>query len=367
MPARTLGLLLGLSFLIPGSAWAQSGGTFGSPLTAPNNYSIGCEVILFGNGNGDPQPFLSNQPDCTWRQAAVVGTPPGDQRGSYVPGTGRIVQMEVKSGPNPAPLRVTVMSQINDFPSTGPAGICCFFEKETQLFPISPNTITTVPLDIPVQREVYVNKLVTDAVGVSAASGTGALPLARTGSQNQVSGYTFGSPAVGWFYPRLGPQDGRNTGGRPEQGMPGTELLVRWTWVPAGTPAGAGAALPTQPIPQNTTIDTRPLGLVLRGGFANIRSNNALIEVACRGNAICEGELAIINLGGLAQKKKAVTYYSKKKKYKIAAGKDAIVKAALTRKARRLLKNKKQLKVALRITPKGGTATTTKLTLRKKK
>lgn len=365
MRLRLTLLALVVAAAVPASAGAATV-VFGSPLAVtPQQNLANCafryQVV---DSSGFYQAQFDPSGSCTWRQAGLPGGgPPGDARTSYVPGTGTITKMEVKSGPTPAPLRVTVLSQLST--PGGGQGICCFYETETQLFTMTPNAITTVPLNIPVVDDVFGQNRVTYAVGVSAASGAGDLPVAQVGNTNVLATPTFGNPAVGWFYPRLGPQDGTNTGGRHEDGMPGIELLVRWTWVGAAATNSPASTAPLTPaVPGQTTVPRSTVNLDQAN--AKVKSNNALVNLICNGDAICVGQLALSNPGAtVAATSKKTTFYSKKVKYSIPAGKKQIIKVKLNSKARRLLKKKKKLKVGLQVTPTGGKTTLSELTLKK--
>jgi Ca2+-binding RTX toxin-like protein len=128
-------------------------------------------------------------------------------------------------------------------PGTGTA--CCFFVTETPPMQPQPNTVTTFQTNLPVERSTdVVRQIVTaDFIGLSAASGTGTLPIATTGRNNLFDFTQPGSVNAGAFYPRLGAIPNDSGGGRHEAGIPGFEVLMQWTFTPAGAaPGGAGGA-----------------------------------------------------------------------------------------------------------------------------
>lgn len=141
--------------------------------------------------------------------------------------------------------------------------------------------------------------------------------------------------------------------------------------VPSAPQAGSAAGSEAPPIvpgaPQSAMPGARTATrsvVTLGGRAARVTDNVALIDLLCQGNFACEGELALANPSAAAAATKT-TFYSKKTKYKVAAGKKAKLKVKLNSKARRLLEKKKKLKVAVQFTPTGGKTTTAKLTLKR--
>jgi len=310
-------------------------------------------------------------PDCTWRQAGVWGLET-DPRVSSVPGDGRIIRAEVLSGPNPAPLRIAVLRQIG---TGGFAGQCCFFVSETAAVPLIPNAITTIPLDIPVERNTLKGFLAADLMGISAAVGTGTLPLRQVGPAN-IFNEPIGNSRAGAFYPRIGSIPNDSGGGRREEGVPGLEVLVRWTWCgrgdascdPTVRPAPAPAVTPTAP-PAGPAAIIAP---TLARQLAQVRENQAFVKLLCGSDAACQGRLELVGTPGPngpaarasargAKPPKPIVYGSVA--YKLAAGAKGSVAVELNRRGRALLSKRERATVTLRLLPKGGAASSTKLTL----
>jgi hypothetical protein len=268
IPARMLGTalwaLVGLALFAPASAGAQSR-TLGSPLTAEPNLNLGCETRLAlgdDGGTGNYYASPSNQPDCTWRQQGVFGVTDYNQDGrtSSVPGTGRITNIAVRSGPNPGLIRFVILRELL-CPSTtcavgGPGAVggstggsyCCYFVEEGPIVRPTPNAITNFPTNFLVQRNADSNNvLAADHVAISGVSGTGSLPLSSNGRNNAFYYTQRGSPNASFWYPRMGGLPNDPAAGRREEGaIPGVEILMRWTWCPAGQtcagPAPGGPA-----------------------------------------------------------------------------------------------------------------------------
>ena len=237
--ATTL-LVLAAALALPAAAFGQAV-TFGSPLTTAPTVNFGCETMPtpIPDASGNYALVGSGVPDCTWRQAGVFAPQPGDPRFSSVPGDGRITRVEVRAGANPAPLRFVVFSQLGNVGGTENSQ-CCFFVSETQPVALQPNVINTFAVNIPVERNTLKGIRRFDLMGISAASGTGTLPLAQVGPINTFALTTPGSVNAGFWYPRLSANGQDVGGGRRETGLPGIEVLVRWTWEPGAGPGGGG-------------------------------------------------------------------------------------------------------------------------------
>jgi hypothetical protein len=373
-------LALGLTLLMPAAASAETR-TFGSRLDkAPTANAFGCESKPTLSGDLHTYvPTASNTPDCTWRQSGVVTSDPNEPRFSSVPGDGTITKVEVRTGNNPAPLRFVVLSQLGNTGSTEVAGECCFFVSETAPLPMAPNTVNTFNVNIPVERNTLNGIRRFDLMAISAASGTGVLPLAQVGPVDQNAAFQPGTVMAGFFYPRMSANAQDTGGGRRESGVPGFELTVRWTWesAPQGQPAGGnidkgGGGSTAAPAPPPGSGPPLIVPLPATPAFAStvvpIKSGKALIDMACQGNTACQGQLELLSAGAGAAKatrkpKKPVSYG--KAGYNVPAGGKAKVKVALNAKARSQLRKHRRLSVTARITPAGGAPTTSRLTLKR--
>jgi hypothetical protein len=358
-----LACALAALLIVPVGAGAASS-QFGSSLTTGASGLFGCDAkpSLF-DASGNYGLFVNNEPGgCTWSQAGVWGLTSGsDPRTRSVPGDGRIIAAEILSGANPSPISITIFKQLAQ-PGVGSA--CCFFVSDAGPFQLTANGITTLPLDIPVERNTKEGVLGVDLVSVSAENDGGSLPLREAGPHNALS-IPDGTPMAGAFYPRLGQIPNDSQGGRHEllEGVPGIELLVRWTFCPAGditcTP---GAAPAPAPPPPPTPAPRAPR---LARNQAPVQGGKALVPLVCGGNAACEGTLSLLGSTATASaaggKAKPVVYGAAG--YKLAAGAKGSVSVKLNAKGKTLLRKRAKATVTLRLAPKGGTASTTKLTL----
>jgi hypothetical protein len=342
---------------------------FGSSLTPGPVVTFGCNAkpSLY-DASGNYGLFVNNEPNgCTWSQAGVWGLNSGsDPRTRSVPSDGRIIAAEILSGAKPSPISVTIFKQLAQ-PGAGSA--CCFFVSDTGPFPLTPNAITTIPLNIPVERNTKEGVLGVDLVSVSAENDGGSLPVRVAGPSNVLS-IPDGDPMVGVFYPRLGRIPNDSQGGRHEllEGVPGYELLVRWTFCATGD-VTCGGAPPVTPGPTVPLSPKAPAPVVPRLGSkqAQVEEGKALVGLICGGSAACEGRLSLLapTAGASAVKAKPKTIVYGSASYKLAAGAKGTVKVKLNRRGKKLLAKHAKATVTLRLVPKGGTATTASVTLKR--
>jgi hypothetical protein len=346
----------------------------------PNFPNFDCSALptlVDTSGNFGLVP--SNTADCTWRQSGVFGVTSGDSRFSSVPGDGWITRISVRSGPNPAPLRFVIFRQLST-PGFGPQSQCCFFVSETQPVALQPNAITTFATHLPVQRNTINGFLAVDLLGISAQTGTGSLPLFFfPGQQNAFLLTQFGSVNAGFFYPRLGTIPNDSGGGRREEGLPGVEVLMQWTWCPTSDgPAACGVAgLPVGfvgPVGAAGTGNggnagnagnnggggtTAGPGPVLRDATARLRGNTALVDVGCNGDGACLGRLELFGLGS----GNSIGPRFGTQRFTLPGNGRRLVKLTLNARAKRLVRQNGSLPALLRLTPRNGTPWTAGITL----
>jgi hypothetical protein len=369
-PSRVLApLILACAlFLAPAHAGAAAI-QFGSSLTAGPAGVFGCNVKPGGYDFSGNIVFVNNNEagGCTWSQAGVWGLNSGnDPRARSVPADGRITAAEILSGANPSPITITIMRQLAQ---PGAGDVCCFWRSDTGPFPLTPNAVTTIPLNIPVERNAKEGVLAYDLVSVSAENDGGSLPLRVVGPSNVLS-IPDGDPMAGAFYPRMGRIPNDEKGGRHEliEGVPGFELLVRWTFCATGD-ASCGGAPPVTTGPTVPLSPTAPKPVVPRLGSkqAQVEEGKALVPLICGGNAACEGQLSLLapTAGASVAEGKVKTIVYGTAGYKLAAGAKGTVKVKLNRRGKKLVQKHAKAMVNLRLTPKGGTATTAQLTLKR--
>jgi hypothetical protein len=211
------------AFAAPASArW------FGSNLAGAANAGYGCESALVLGPIGGVELAPTHQSSCTYRHGGYFNslTPT-----AIVPGSGWIRRIQVKSGPNPALLRVTVLtgsSRVDTFNGQDLPGTytCCTARYIGPAFRPKPNAITTRRVRIRVQdvRSKAIQNRIhsSDALALTAV-GPGTVPLSRS---EAVGAIVEGAPiAIGWF-PMTRVGEPRVDG----YSMTGLDLLFRWDW-----------------------------------------------------------------------------------------------------------------------------------------
>lgn len=218
--ARSLVLLaLLLALVLPASAPAALQ-TFGSTLAQTANMPFGCEARPYPAANGATL-IATNVTSCSWWSA------PATAASTYVPrGQGTIVSARVRSGANPAPLRIAVFSS--------GSGLCCTAQSQSDVFQPTPNAVTTVALNLPAGSGIDTSRpggQYNDIVVVTAV-GPGSLPVHDFGVHGT---FDLSAPAASFLHPALVPNNSNTDVGW----MDGFEVLLQVDW--CGDP-GVGAA-----------------------------------------------------------------------------------------------------------------------------
>jgi len=342
---RSKRLLLGLCFLavaLPGApALAQS--TKGSDLQSVPNTNFGCELAPGIN----PDPFSAQTfvlmphglPSCSWWSTGSAGVA-ADPRSSQVPSTGIVTKVRIRSGANPAPVRFVVNRIIR--------AQCCGAAHVSPVFQPQPNQINEFTVNLPVESVRDPANEITwfDYIGVSAASGTGTLPIhASPAALNLDQAFNPQVITSSMTAPELLPTDGVRVS---ERGAVGFEVLLQYDHVPCPTApngqplaraaqagcAQRGATPPPTPAPPGTTPAVPPGAAApasIGAGTLRARGSSVSVPVSCALTVQCRGTLRIRSRGSrprvLATRNVAV-----------AAGQASRLQIKLTSAGRRLLR-----------------------------
>lgn len=221
-PYTSIRLLIVLLLVCLGSnaAFAQTK-TFGSRLRNPVNLAIGPDVApRLDSITGQPTLLPTGQTTCTMRFTGYFGNV--TRLGSIVPSNGTITKVRIRSGNNPAPVRVVIIR--------GSAGLYGTLVRQSRVFRLRPNAVTTLTVNLPVRRTFTVGtsglQQVTDAVGLSAV-GLGTLPFHDDGTAGT---FAVGSGFTQLWYGQMERNIPRNFDGYVADGL---ELLMQWDFVPA--------------------------------------------------------------------------------------------------------------------------------------
>jgi uncharacterized protein YraI len=201
-------------------AGPASAARFGSSLKQPADAGFGCESVpTFDVFTGAPTLAPSGHTTCTVRSSGRIGS---NKNWSSVPSDGRIVRISVRSGPNPAPLRLSVAEASTRANPNGAGGdfLCCTVRHLGRTFRPRANAVTSQRVNVRVSRDKVGNASYYDVVGL-AAMGPGTLPLhdERTAGQ-----FAQGSGLVNFDWPHV--RRGESRVG--SHGADGLELLFRW-------------------------------------------------------------------------------------------------------------------------------------------
>jgi len=195
-------------------------------MRGPANAPYGCEAATIFAPLGGVQIAPSGQTSCTYQHNGYNGSL---RLGSVVPATGLIRRIRVRSGPNPARLRLTILtgsSRIDtltgrDIPGTY---TCCTARYVGRAFRPAANRLTVRRVNVPVfvtrSNQLQIRTHASDIVAISAA-GPGSLPLRI--DQN-VGSLDTGSPLSTGFWSATAKGDPRVDGYK----MPGIDVLLGW-------------------------------------------------------------------------------------------------------------------------------------------
>jgi hypothetical protein len=337
------GILAGVS---SANAQVQSR-TFGSSLAAAPNLDLSAQVGLPPGSDCGVRPNISDllfggfiptgTATCTWWPA------PGTAANTYVPlGRGTITRARVRSGPNPAPLRIAILSS--------GSGLCCTAQVSSQPFQPVPNGVTEVTVNLPVAAGLDRNRggsQFTDFVGVTAV-GSGTLPVADTGVR------ALGAdPAAAFLHPEL-----TNNNSNTDVGYgPGYEVLLQVDW--CGIPAVAlNERAPSHGAHQRATPCPGFTPRVRLGSpAARVAASRARVRLACTVVA-CRGTVE------LRARTRARTLLGRVAPVNIPAGSSRVVVVRLTPAGVRALGARRALPVSA-IVRLGGVATTLSPVLRR--
>jgi hypothetical protein len=207
-------------------AGSASARWFGSTMAGPANATYGCESALIQAPLGGTELAPTGQTSCTYRSGGYLYS----TRPTFIaPATGRVTKIKVKSGSDPAPLRVTVLtgsSRVDTFTGQEIPGTytCCTARYVGPAFKPKPNRITKKRVNVKVfdVRNKAINYRIHSTDGLAlTATGPGTVPLSIGPNPG---GFDSGTPITIGFWPRTAKGDPRVDG----YSMTGVDLLFQW-------------------------------------------------------------------------------------------------------------------------------------------
>jgi hypothetical protein len=189
---------------------------FGGRLNAPANVGFGCEAApVLDPITGVPSLFATNQRTCTFRHVGYINS---NRITSIVPANGRIVRIRVRSGPNPAPLRLTILGASS---SIANGFSCCTARRFGRVFRPRANRVTTIRTNVRVRRSNPNGATQFNDVVALSAVGPGTLPMRDQGTAGT---FSSGSALTELWYPLTARGDPRVEQTRAD----GLDLLFQW-------------------------------------------------------------------------------------------------------------------------------------------
>lgn len=305
-PRRALAvaaLALASLLLLPTLATAQAPSiTRGSSLQAPANAAFGCDAKPTLAFDGTFPVLPAGLPSCTWWSTGPGGAI-GDANTGYVPTTGTITNVRIRSGANPAPLRLVQLRSV--------AG-CCTVVRQTEVFQPAPNAVSTVTVNwlTEVVRDSVAGVSTNDIIGFSAAGGTGTLPVNDQGPGTHVPQLAFSPNVMGAGFTAPAAQPGSLITAS-SVGAIGYEVLLQYDFVPCPalanvpvapgtltcpgqattTPQGANVG-PTGPVNPGTPGTTSPIELAVT--TARVTGSTLPLSFVCGLDAGCTGQLRLL-------------------------------------------------------------------------
>ena len=356
LPLRSLAgaavvVLVATAALLPSPAHAQSKSNQGSPMSltpAAGSEAFGCET-RWQAGFAPPVAYERQPTGLTTCTAYQPGTTVENTH--LVPGPGSVTKVRVRSGANPAPLRITIVKRLfQTHPITGEitdATCCTGTGSESATFQPPPNSVHEVTLNPPLNVTTSPSQNGAsghhDIVAVSAM-GPGDLPIASTGphSLSEIS-----ATAMQMFYPKV--ETGQQ--GQAQHDYVNYVVLMNYDWTaPAaaggggsgGGGGGGGGGAGTTAAP----VSFKSRALQLKKGKVGFR----LACTSARGTT-CKGKA---RLRTRARKPKTLAT----KSLTIAGGRTKTITFKLSNRARKRVRRQKSTKVTLTVDlGAGGTAT----------
>ena len=225
----------------PAAASAQV--TIGANLQRAPNAAFDCTALptvdAFGGRTFLPSTYVHGifggapMTSCTYLAVAGVG---GQGELTQAPGPGVVTQVAVRVGPQSGPMQAVVLRSIRS--AITQSGGCCTLVAASQVFTPTPNTVTTVPVALPMNTSFSADQQVGEAVdylGLSVLAAGVPIPVQDLGAPGNVS-----LPGALAFFPAFSQQQATRADGA---GVGAVVPLLAATFVGCpGTAAVARAA-----------------------------------------------------------------------------------------------------------------------------
>ncbi len=319
---------------------------------AAGSEAFGCET-RWQAGFAPPFEYERQPTGLTTCTAYQPGTTIDDTH--LVPGPGLVTKVRVRSGANPAPLRITIVKRIfQTHPVTGQItdAVCCTGTgSESATFQPPPNTVHELTLNPPLQVTTSPSQNGAsghhDIVAVSAM-GPGDLPIASTGPHSLSE---FSSVAMQMFYPKV--ETGQQ--GQAQHDYVNYAVLMNYDWTASSPAGGGGPPGGGAPTGGGGTVTKAPVSF--KSKALRLKKGKVSFKLACTAAQTCKGKARLRTRAPRSRTLAA-------KSLTIAGGKTKTITFRLSKKARKSLR-KKSTKVALAVDLGPGGKATKNLTLKR--
>lgn len=328
MRKSVLALVIGTA--IAGSCAGPAGAvTIGADLNRIPNATYGCELAPGVDFIGNRALYPTGQSTCTYVATSAGGA---EIPQAQFPG-GVLTAVRVRVGPVTGPMQATILRA-----TRSAAGFqCCYHAGESAAFTPTPNSVTTVPVRLPMRNDLNPSFGETvDYLGITVLAPGVPIPMQDLGSPNDFPGQ--GAIA---FFPHQRPGDVRVDG----NGLGALVPLVNGEFTPLCTAGAAAASRLSATARRRTRAAATGCrnAVTAAGNRARLRRGRANIALTCNAGISCIGTLRLQtrNRSGATLAKSAVN---------LAPNATATLKLKLTSAGRRLMAGKSKRKVWMNAT-----------------
>ena len=333
---------------------------------ATGSEAFGCET-RWQAGFAPPFSYERQPTGLTTCTAYQPGTTVDNTH--LVPGPGFVSKVRVRSGANPAPLRITVVKRLfQTHPVTGQitdAQCCTGTGSESATFQPPPDTVHELTLNPPLKVTTSPSQNGAsghhDIVAVSAM-GPGDLPIASTGPHSLSE---FSDTAMQMFYPKV--ETGQQ--GQAQHDYVNYVVLMNYDWNACPSAGGATASQACSPSggsggggggggPVGGGGPGTKAAVSFKSRSLKLKRSKVRFRLACTAATACKGKA---RLRTRARKPRTLAA----KSLTIAAGKTKTITFTLSSRARRSVRRKRSTKVTLAIDLGAGGSATKNLKLKR--
>lgn len=192
----------------------------------PADAAYGCETMPGTDMWGGRFLYPTGQASCTYQ---LTSTNVAEVPQAQYPG-GVLTSVSVKVGPTTGPMQATILRA-----TRGDYGFqCCYHAGESQVFTPAANSVTTVPVRLPMRNDLLPNLGETvDYVGITVLAAGVPVPMQDLGNANN-----FPTQGAIGFFPHVKPGDVRVDGA----GLGALVPLIAGEFSPFCAAKAAGAA-----------------------------------------------------------------------------------------------------------------------------